>query len=188
MSLVVRLRSVVCLLGRFPALAGADLDVATGEIVLVTGPNGAGKTTLFGSSPGLVPPYSGEAEVRGRDLFSDRSARPRRRTALVGHETYCYDDLTAAREPALLRPSGRASGRRADVEVVLERVALGPAADVVHRELVGRAAAPSRARGRAGPRTRTSCCSTSRTPDWTPPAAQCSPTWCATQPAKVARS
>jgi ABC-type multidrug transport system ATPase subunit len=41
-SLVVRLRSLVCLLGRFPALAGADLDVSAGEIVLVTGPNGAG--------------------------------------------------------------------------------------------------------------------------------------------------
>jgi ABC-type multidrug transport system ATPase subunit len=43
----VRLRGVVALLGSFPALAGADLDVGTGEIVLLEGPNGAGKTTVL---------------------------------------------------------------------------------------------------------------------------------------------
>src|SRR5690606_12294845 len=41
MGPVVHLRAAVCLLGRFPALAGADLDAETGEIVLLTGPNGA---------------------------------------------------------------------------------------------------------------------------------------------------
>src|SRR5260370_456779 len=33
------------MLGRFPALAGADLEVETGEVLLLSGPNGAGKTT-----------------------------------------------------------------------------------------------------------------------------------------------
>ena len=133
MSLVVRLRSLVCLLGRFPALAGVDLDVAPGEIVLVTGPNGAGKTTLVRVLAGLLAPHSGEAEVRGHDLFTDRRAA-RRRTALVGHETYCYDDLTATEN---VRFFARAAGVRDDgpVRDALERVALGPAADVVHRGL-----------------------------------------------------
>ena len=63
MPLVVRLRSAVCLLGRFPALAGVDLDVESGEIVLLAGPNGAGKTTLLRLIAGLVPLYSGEASV-----------------------------------------------------------------------------------------------------------------------------
>ena len=42
---VVHLRGAVALLGRFPALAGVDLDVDRRRIVLLRGPNGAGKTT-----------------------------------------------------------------------------------------------------------------------------------------------
>src|SRR3954470_18039834 len=60
---VVHLRSAVCMLGRFPALAGADLDVESGEIVLLSGANGAGKTTLLRLCAGLLPLRSGEAEV-----------------------------------------------------------------------------------------------------------------------------
>ncbi len=133
MSLVVRLRSVVCLLGRFPALAGVDLDVSEGEILLVTGPNGAGKTTLLRLLAGLTPPRSGEATVRGHDLFTDRRAA-RSATALVGHETYCYDDLTAAEN---VRFFARASGRTDEglVHAALDRVELGGAAGVVHRGL-----------------------------------------------------
>lgn len=136
MSLVVRLRSVVCLLGRFPALAGADLDVASGEIVLVTGPNGAGKTTLLRLLAGLLVPYSGEAEVFGHDLASDRVAA-RRRIAIVGHETYCYDDLNARENVEFFaRAAGQdAADVDAVVDAVLERVALTDAAKVVHRGL-----------------------------------------------------
>jgi heme ABC exporter ATP-binding subunit CcmA len=115
-------------------LAGADLDVHPGEILLVTGPNGAGKTTLLRLLAGLVPPHSGEATVRGHDLFTDRRAA-RRGTALVGHESFCYDDLTVAEN---LRFFARAAARPADDDAVtaaLERVALGGIAGVVHRSL-----------------------------------------------------
>jgi ABC-type multidrug transport system ATPase subunit len=90
---VVRLRSAVCLLDRFPALAGVDLDVAEREILLVSGANGAGKTTLLRLLAGLVPLQSGTAEVLGHDLATDRTGA-RRDLALVGHDTFCYDDLT----------------------------------------------------------------------------------------------
>src|ERR1700736_772289 len=85
-SLVVRLRSAVCLLGRFPALAGVDLDVAEGEVVLLSGGNGAGKTTLLRLLAGLVSLHSGVGEVLGHDLARDRRAH-RRLVGLVGHET-----------------------------------------------------------------------------------------------------
>ena len=69
---VVHLHAAVSLLGRFPALAGVDLDVAGGEVVLVQGPNGAGKTTLLRACAGLVPIVDGEATVLGHDLRKDR--------------------------------------------------------------------------------------------------------------------
>ncbi|HEX4528856.1 MAG TPA: heme ABC exporter ATP-binding protein CcmA [Acidimicrobiia bacterium] len=132
MPAVVRLRSAVCLIGRFPALAGVDLDVARGEIVLLSGANGAGKTTLLRLLAGLVPLYSGEATVLGHDLAHDRRSA-RRDLALVGHETFCYDDLTVREN---LWFAAQAAGRdTAAADHALERLGLARQAEVVHRRL-----------------------------------------------------
>jgi heme ABC exporter ATP-binding subunit CcmA len=121
MPLVVRFRSAVSLLGRFPALAGVDLDVGAGEIVLLHGPNGAGKTTLLRACAGLVGISSGEAEVLGSDLRRDRRSI-RRRVGLLGHATFLYDDLTVTDN---LRFSARAAGRTtADASAAMERLGL----------------------------------------------------------------
>lgn len=93
MAPAVRLRSAVALLGRFPALAGADLDVRAGEIVLLRGPNGAGKTSILRVCAGLLRVTGGEAEVLGHDLRTDARA-VRRRVGLLGHASFLYDDLT----------------------------------------------------------------------------------------------
>ncbi len=90
---VVQLRDVVALLGRFPALAGVDLDVDEGEVVLLQGPNGAGKTTLLRLCAGLIPPASGEARIFGLDVVS-QARQVRRRVGLIGHATGLYRDLT----------------------------------------------------------------------------------------------
>jgi heme ABC exporter ATP-binding subunit CcmA len=130
--LVVRLRSAVCLLGRFPALAGVDLDVAEGEVVLCSGGNGAGKTTLLRLLAGLLPLRAGEAEVLGHDLTVDRRT-VRRELSLVGHDTFCYDDLTVREN---LRFAARASGSRdAAADDALERLGLAGLADVTHARL-----------------------------------------------------
>jgi heme exporter protein A len=129
---VVRLRSAVCLLGRFPALAGVDLDVESGEVVLLSGGNGAGKTTLLRLIAGLLPLHQGEAEVLGHDLARNRTAH-RRQVAFVGHETFCYDDLTAREN---LRFAARASGASASAaDAALERVGLESCAAVSHARL-----------------------------------------------------
>ena len=108
MDAVVRFRAAVCLLGRFPALAGVDLDVAAGEIVLLQGPNGAGKTTLLRACAGLVAVTEGEAEVLGVDLVADR--RPvRPLVGLLGHQTGLYDDLTVAENVRFWSRAGRSN-------------------------------------------------------------------------------
>lgn len=129
---MVRLRAAVCLLGRFPALAGLDLDLDAGGVTLLSGPNGAGKTTLLRLVAGLLPLHSGSAEVLGTDLVRDRRSH-RRRLALVGHDTACYDDLSV-RENLVF--AARAAGRGADTaEAVMGRLGLDGIADVVHARL-----------------------------------------------------
>jgi heme ABC exporter ATP-binding subunit CcmA len=91
----VRLEGAVVLLGRFPALAGADLAVDSGEVVLVRGSNGAGKSTLLHLCAGLLPLSGGQGEVLGCDLGADRAA-VRRRVGLLGHDTALYGELSAA--------------------------------------------------------------------------------------------
>ncbi|HZQ85740.1 MAG TPA: heme ABC exporter ATP-binding protein CcmA [Acidimicrobiales bacterium] len=117
----VRFRAAVAVLGRFPALAGVDLDVDAGEIVLVQGPNGAGKTSLLRACAGLLAVTSGTAEVLGHDLRRDRRA-VRRQIGLLGHATGLYDDLTAEDN---VRFAVRAAGGATDsVGPALERLGL----------------------------------------------------------------
>jgi heme ABC exporter ATP-binding subunit CcmA len=128
----VRMRGVVCLLGRFAALAGADLTVRRGETVLVTGANGAGKTTLLRVLAGLTPVVDGSLIVLGKDLRRDPRA-VRRRVTLLGQDSGCYEDLSVR---ANLRFFAELDGRhRSDVEDVLEQVGLLGAADRAHRLL-----------------------------------------------------
>ena len=116
---IVSLQGVVALLGRFPALAGADLEVGESEIVLVQGPNGAGKSTLLRVCAGLLRIESGRAEVLGHDLVTDRAA-VRRSVGLLGHDTALYDDLTVEEN---LRFWARASRVEADaVPAALDRL------------------------------------------------------------------
>jgi heme ABC exporter ATP-binding subunit CcmA len=95
MAPVVQFRAAVALAGRFPALAGVDLSLETGEVVLVLGANGAGKTSLLRACAGLLPVTSGEALVLGIDLTTDHTA-VRRHVGLLGHAAPLYDELSAA--------------------------------------------------------------------------------------------
>lgn len=116
---VVRLNAVVALLGRFPALAGVDLDIPAGEVVLIQGPNGAGKSTLLRLCAGLLRLESGRAEVLGYDLGTSR-ASVRRRVGLLGHDTALYDELTVKENLEFWAAASRVD-RRA-VDPALERM------------------------------------------------------------------
>lgn len=128
MEPVVSFREAVCLLGRFPALAGVDLDVGAGEIVLLQGPNGAGKTTVLRACAGLVPVVDGSASVLGVDLRED--PKPvRHRVGLLGHNSGLYDDLTVADNVSFWTRAGRAGA--SDARAAMARLGLdGRLADV----------------------------------------------------------
>jgi heme ABC exporter ATP-binding subunit CcmA len=93
MDTVIQLSGVVAVLGQFPALAGVNLEVQRGEIVLLQGPNGAGKTSLLRVCAGLMPIERGTGHVLGIDLATNREAI-RSRVGLLGHTNGLYLDLT----------------------------------------------------------------------------------------------
>ena len=121
MDPVIRFRSAVALVGRFPVLAGVDLDVAAGEILLLQGANGAGKTSILRACAGLLPVVSGEAVVLGADLTVHPRA-VRRRVGMLGHATSLYDDLTVEDNVVFAVKAARASRDR--VEPALELLGL----------------------------------------------------------------
>ncbi len=121
MAPAIRMHRAVVLLGRFPALAGADLLVEAGEVVHLSGPNGAGKSTLLRACAGLVPVVEGEAEILGHDLRRHPRAA-RRRVGLLGHATFLYDDLTV--EDNVLFALRAAGAGTAAVEAALVRLGL----------------------------------------------------------------
>jgi heme ABC exporter ATP-binding subunit CcmA len=131
MDQVVHLRDAVCLLNRFPALAGVDLDVDAGEVLLVTGPNGAGKTTLLRALAGLVAFTAGEAVVLGHDLRRDRR-QVRREVGLLGHGAALYDDLTVA-ENVRFWAKASAAGDDPDVDDAMARAGV----DARVRDVIG---------------------------------------------------
>jgi heme ABC exporter ATP-binding subunit CcmA len=94
MVIAVRLRSAVALAGRYPLLAGVDLDVRAGELMVLRGANGAGKTSVLRAMAGLLPLAAGEATVLGLDPTADaRTLRPL--VGFLGHRNGLYDDLSA---------------------------------------------------------------------------------------------
>ncbi|MCB1285478.1 MAG: ABC transporter ATP-binding protein [Microthrixaceae bacterium] len=140
---VISLRNVVARAGRFPVLAGIDLDVNPRERVLVQGPNGAGKTSLLRVVAGLLPVSSGVATVLGHDLGAgpgsassagpgseprggvNQRAQRRAVRASIGylaHSTGLYDDLTAADNVRFWAQACRVPA--SDAEAAMDRVEL----------------------------------------------------------------
>jgi ABC-2 type transport system ATP-binding protein len=80
MEHVLELRGLVHRYGDYPALAGVDLTVKSGECVALLGPNGAGKTTLVRNVIGLIEGTADLIEVAGGN---PRSAETRRKLGVV---------------------------------------------------------------------------------------------------------
>lgn len=144
---LVRVRNLEKTFGRgrtaVHAVAGVDLDVFPGEIVLVMGPSGSGKTTLLSMLGGLLRPTSGTVEVAGVTLtsLSERALPPVRRS-LVGFVFQGFNLLEAisAREnvEVVLNIAGvRGAHARQRAEQLLAQFGLEDRKDFRTRELSG---------------------------------------------------
>lgn len=84
---VIELRDIGFRYDQHQVLAGVDLSLEEGELVLVSGRTGVGKSTLLGIVTGLVPRFTGGV-LTGDVLLDGRSIvdqPPRERAHLVGY-------------------------------------------------------------------------------------------------------
>ena len=143
--------------GRARVLFDVDLEVRPGEVVALLGRNGAGKSTTLKAIMGLLPAWSGEILLDGKDL---RGLEPHQIARLglgyVPEERRIFSDLTVAENldvgrqpprggtpawtderllklfPALgalrARPGGRISGGEQQMLCIARTLAGNPAA------------------------------------------------------------
>jgi putative ABC transport system ATP-binding protein len=105
MTAALQARGVRLSFGETPALRGADLTVAAGEILAVMGPSGSGKSTLLHCLAGILVPDEGEIHVAGRRIDTlgeaQRSELRRDRFGFVFQFGQLVPELTAEENVAL---------------------------------------------------------------------------------------
>src|SRR5207253_6144545 len=104
--------------GRRWALVDVSFQLPRGRVMLVAGRNGAGKTTLLRILATAIRADSGRASVGGHELTEREEIR--RTTALLAHQSYLYESLTARENLSLIA---------SDTQSVLERVGLADRAN-----------------------------------------------------------
>jgi len=92
---MIEVRALFKRYGKFTAVNGIDLDVASGQVYGFLGPNGAGKTTTLRMITGMIRPSSGTIRIGGFDL-ADRPVDAKRITSLIPDRPYLYEKLTAS--------------------------------------------------------------------------------------------
>ncbi|HEY8067735.1 MAG TPA: ABC transporter ATP-binding protein [Burkholderiales bacterium] len=108
--------------GSFKAVAGADLQVAQGEIVGLIGPNGAGKSTFFNCIAGDFAPSGGRISFDGHDV-TDAPAEAHARLGIgrTFQIPATFEDMTILENVmvgAFLRHARRGEARDRALEVI----------------------------------------------------------------------
>ena len=113
-------------------LQGVDLELRSGEVLVLVGPNGSGKTTLARHLNGLLRPAGGRVLLRGEDAMEMPVARMSGEVALLTQNPGDYlFERTVARELRLTAMYRGLEGAKADALIVdlTERLGLGPYMD-----------------------------------------------------------
>jgi putative ABC transport system ATP-binding protein len=125
------------------ALRGIELDVHTGELLMLVGPSGCGKTTLISVIAGILDQDEGSCVVFEHDWqHMSLYAKTRYRGHHIGFVFQAFNllpTLTAAENvavPLLINGGGRREAIRRAQEV-LDRVGLGERAEAAPAQLSG---------------------------------------------------
>ncbi len=134
-ALAVRCQNVVKVYAtgeqKVTALNGVNLDIATGELMMLVGPSGCGKTTLISVIAGILDQDGGRCEVFGEDLLNmsnqHKLAFRARNIGFVFQAFNLLPSLSAAENvsvPLIINGMKRAEAER-KASAVLEQVGLG---------------------------------------------------------------
>ncbi|MFF7471005.1 ATP-binding cassette domain-containing protein [Streptomyces sp. NPDC008092] len=138
MAVSVALRGVSRRYPGLTALDGVDLEVAAGEVVMLTGPSGAGKSTVLHVTGGMDQPDEGHVEIDGKELVRRDLDRHRRRIGFVFQRFHLLPALTALDNVlAPVLPRKVDFDRRARGMELLEAVGLDHRADALPSQLSG---------------------------------------------------
>ncbi len=146
-GLAVRCRGVTKHYGegdaRVVALRGVDLDVRSGELLMLVGPSGCGKTTLISVIAGILDRDAGECTVFGQDTATmSQRGRTLWRGRNVGFVFQAFNllpTLTAAQNvavPLLILGEGRAAAVK-KAEEMLSFTGLGNRVNAMPSQLSG---------------------------------------------------
>ena len=142
-ELTVRLRDLHKSFGPKKVLTGIDLDVRTGESLVIIGASGTGKSVLLKHVIGLMQPDRGLVEVDGIDVSTlgyREITRFRRRFGMAFQEGALFDSMTVRENVAfpLKRQTKRPLAEIYErVDGCLEMVRLGGIGDKMPAQLSG---------------------------------------------------
>jgi len=111
------------------AVQALDLEVRTGEIVVLVGPSGCGKSTTLKMINRLIEPTTGRIEIDGRDITGEDPVKLRRGIGYVIQQVGLFPHqkiITNVMTVPLLYGESKATARERASEL-LEMVGLDPA-------------------------------------------------------------
>ena len=139
---MIRLENIHKHFGHLHVLKGVDLEVKSGEKVVVIGPSGSGKSTLIRHINLLEKPSSGKITVDGIELTAHKApvAKVRQSVAMVFQQFNLYPHKTVLENcslaPVLIKGTPKAEAEQTGM-VFLDRVGLKAKANVYPSQLSG---------------------------------------------------
>ncbi|OGO35273.1 MAG: glutamate ABC transporter ATP-binding protein [Chloroflexi bacterium RBG_16_57_11] len=140
---MVRFEKVSKWFDHFQVLKDIDLDVPTGEVLVVIGPSGSGKSTMLRTINALEPIQQGKIWVDDEsihDIPENKQHLVRRKIGMVFQQFNLFHNKTAL-ENIIISPIQVSKMKPADADAkgrqLLERVGLPEKADAYPAELSG---------------------------------------------------
>jgi len=127
---MIAVRSLTKSIGEQEILRGIDLDVATGETLVIIGRSGGGKSVLLKHLIGLMLPDAGEIWIEGQNIIglNERQLAPiRRKVGILFQGGALFDSMTVEENIAFpLREAGERNEQviREKVNEMLEVIEL----------------------------------------------------------------